>query len=68
VIEEVDESDLLFGPTGGAGLEARRPLDPYAMDQTTVIGDLKGEDEKLCEALEIAMMEMAAAKEDRKEA
>jgi hypothetical protein len=65
VIEEVDDSDLLFGATAGG--EAR-PRDPYAMDQTTVIGDLKGEDEKLAEAIEIAMAELLAAKEDRKEA
>jgi hypothetical protein len=65
VIEEVDDSDLLFGATAGG--EAR-PRDPYAMDQTTVIGDLKGEDEKQAEAIEIAMAELLAAKEDRKEA
>lgn len=65
VIEEVEDGDFLFGTAGGA---ERKPRDPYAMDQTTVLGDMKGEDEKLAEALEIALAELNAAKEDRKEA
>lgn len=36
-------------------------------DQTTILGDLKSEDEKLAEALQIALSSMQEAKEDKKQ-
>lgn len=36
-------------------------------DQTTMLGDLKSEDEKLAEALQIALSSMQEAKEDKKQ-
>ena len=37
-------------------------------DQTTVLNDARGEDEKLTEALDIALNEVNLAKEDKKDA
>jgi hypothetical protein len=42
------------------------PTDGGFLDQTTMLGDLKSEDEKLSEALQIALMSMQGAKEDKK--
>ena len=38
------------------------------MDQTTILSDIRGEDDKLTEALEIALNEVNMAKEDKKDA
>ena len=39
----------------------------FAMDQTTIIMDNKGEDERLTEALDLAIKEISDAKKDSKE-
>lgn len=42
-------------------------MDP-GFDQTTVIGNMRTEDDKLTQALKIALEEVMQAKEDKKEA
>lgn len=61
VVEETDAqgAGMLFG--GGVTMMADE-LGQTAGDQTTILGDLKSEDEKLTEALGIALEEIANAK------
>lgn len=61
VVEETDAqgAGMLFG--GGVTMMADE-TGQTAGDQTTILGDLKSEDEKLTEALEIALEEIANAK------
>lgn len=62
VIEDHDDDQFLFAPNQTG---AQKPVDSYAMDQTTVIGDMKTEDDKLGDALNIAYDQMVDAKETR---
>lgn len=61
---EGQDSDLTFG--GNMTNEGR--MAETHMDQTTVMSDARGEDDKLTEALEIALNEVNMAREDKKDA
>ena len=59
-IENVVEEKHFDGTKGGA------TIDPMGVDQSAfMIGDLRSEDEKLSEALKIALDEVNAAKADK---
>lgn len=65
-VVEGQDSDMSFG--GNLNASARTVPTETPMDQTTVIGDLRGEDEKLTQALQLALNEVNMAKEDKKDA
>ena len=62
VVEDIEDENMLFGAN-----QTQMPTDGGFLDQTTMLGDLKSEDEKLSEALQIALMSMQGAKEDKKQ-
>ena len=67
VVEESDDSNA--ASQGNQSQLANNPnANETQLDQTVILGDLKGEDEKIAEALMIALNEITQAKEDRREA
>jgi hypothetical protein len=66
VVEESDEKDMLGGGVNSSNAGASTQMSMG--DQTTILGDLKNEDEKLTEALLISLTEITTAKQDKKEA
>ena len=64
-VVEGQDSDLTFG--GSMTNEGHR-LAEAGMDQTTVMSEMRSEDDKLMEALSIALNEVNLAKEDKKDA
>ena len=64
-VVEGQDSDLTFG--GSMTNEGHR-LAEAGMDQTTVMSEMRSEDDKLTEALSIALNEVNLAKEDKKDA
>ena len=63
VVEETDEAGMAFGAAGEGATD-----EGTADASGNLLGDMMTEDDKLTEALQIALNEIAKAKEDKKEA